>query len=171
MSKHKELDMGITVKFYELFHSAVGSSIITSCIWRKDNKPLSRGIAIRSLNDEFQRKLGRTIAYNRAFKAFIERKSSGKLFSGRFADTFRRFKFKIKTDEDIILFQNEIAPLSDSVSVVNNGLYYTYTLPMSFPLKQAEELYGYKCEYKPLPATHEIENQEELEECMLEEAC
>jgi len=77
----KELrDLGVAkIRFYRTGTYLV-NNISTVCLFLNNiDMPLARGIAIRSILDPIDKRLGRAMSYGRAKKAFLEEKTTGEI--------------------------------------------------------------------------------------------
>lgn len=138
----------------------------TTCILVNTEKGRieSRGIAICSMRDTFNKNKGKNKAFGRAIEAVVRKINSGKINPcGRDCEGVRR-QFKIKTEQDQTKFESAITELNTlhpelEVVIINDGsknhTKYCLNIPASYPIRVANKDFKYKSQFRPNPAGSE----------------
>ncbi len=63
---------------------------ITVCILAKDGQVESRGVAVRSIRDNFVKRVGRVKALGRAIQAIIRQETTGFIYYDRFSKQYNK---------------------------------------------------------------------------------
>ncbi len=142
------------------------NNAFTTCLFINSEKKqiVARGVSICSVKDVYCKKKGKNRAFGRAVKALVRKENDGRINpAGRDFETVRR-EIKCKTLEDAQDFQDrvpEILSVDPSIDIAvaeGNGKYvakYAFQLPLSYPIKIANQTYKYKSQYRPNPAGQE----------------
>ena len=141
------------IKFYRTGTYLI-NNISTVCLFLNNiNMPLARGIAIRSILDQIDKRLGRAMSYGRAKKAFLEEKTTGEIHpelrTGR--PLIRRQKTYPAEEED--KFRSEMKFYDWKFKEVsNNGKLKTfqYYIPRNFTVSLCFDTFRFKSNYCPI---------------------
>ena len=146
--------LGVERMKYYYYSTPVVDNVFTACLFiTKDNKLLSRGIAICSLLDQNNKEIGRRLAHKRATKALFRKENSDWISDdGREWDEVSR-KRKIKGEDDIPIAE-EIERVANNYKLVETGksAIVFFDLSCSYPMMETkDEGIFYKSMYKPIP--------------------
>jgi hypothetical protein len=142
------------------------NNAFTTCLFINSEKKRieARGVSICSVKDVYCKKAGKNRAFGRAMKALVRKENDGRINPlGRDLETIRR-EIKCKTLEDDTQFHNKIPeilsvdPNIDILVADGDGKCiskYAFQLPLSYPIKIANQTYRYKSQYRPNPAGQE----------------
>jgi len=161
------------VAFY-VAGSAIANNVFTACVFinSKLKRIESRGVAICSLRDTFSKVKGKNIAFGRAMKALIRKENKMKINGSSRDDKVINRSFKVKDAKGDLHFRSEIAgELSRidptlPVNILKSGKIkkYSYNIPLSYPIKLANNFFKYKSHYRPVPVgTEEQQMLKELD--------
>jgi len=141
------------------------NNAFTTCLFINTEKGRieARGVSICSIKDVFCKKQGKHRAFGRAMRALIRRDSDGKINpNGRDLESVKR-EYRCKTFKEKTEFLNYKVPELTSINpdmelgiIENeNGKYiskFIFDLPLSYPIRVANQMYRYKSQYRPNPA-------------------
>ena len=142
------------------------NNAFTTCLFINSEKKRieARGVSICSVKDVYCKKVGKNRAFGRAMKALVRKENDGRINPfGRDLETIRR-EIKCKTLEDDTQFQDkipEILSVDPTIDIlIADGdrkciSKYAFQLPLSYPIKIANQTYRYKSQYRPNPAGQE----------------
>lgn len=152
-SKPGTVDLIKNYKYYEYW--GLGEHLFTTCLaFDYENALISRGLSIKSFEDNFKRSNGKDRAKGRAVKAAVNCSSSDEIrFPDRFEGIVTR-KFRAKDKKQLDFFYSDIAPrLGGEGNYTKNDdgkiIVFTYKLPTSYPLIIANTFFKFKSEYLP----------------------
>lgn len=157
--------VGVTdVKFY--YRKTVFTpNAFTACLLLDNtSRIVSRGIAICSLSDIFEKKKGKMIAFGRTFAAAINEKTSREIcFDAydRYWDEYTIISKTFKTKEELEEFKETF--VRECITIpgffdgnwTEDGLSLKYELPYSWNVYYTACFFKYKSEYKPTPENYE----------------
>lgn len=141
------------------------NNAFTTCVFINTEKGRieARGVSICSVRDVFCKKKGKQKAFGRAMRALVRKDNEGKINpGGRDLETIKR-EYRCRTDIEQQEFINYKVPELEAinpdmelgVSEHENGKYiskYIFDLPVSYPMRVANQMYRYKSQYRPNPA-------------------
>lgn len=145
MSKSTEIKR---VRYYYYRSDSLVNNTFTACLLLgKDNEVLSRGVAICSLLECFNKKEGRKKSYSRAMSAYWNEENSEIINEDYLLDKYvtRKFKSKIgeiiKEKPPIVLLMNIIEEGSKTISV--------YKISRNYSIYETKKFFNFKSEFKP----------------------
>lgn len=141
------------------------NNAFTTCIFINTDKGRieARGVSICSVKDVFCKKTGKQRAFGRAIRALVRKDNVGKINpSGRDLEVVKR-EYRCKSTDEREEFLNYKVPeltainpdMELGMSDHENGKYiskFIFDLPMSYPMRVANQMYKYKSQYRPNPA-------------------
>jgi hypothetical protein len=154
----------VDVKFYYRKTSFTPNAFTACLLLDNANRIVSRGIAICSLSDIFEKKRGKMIAFGRAFAAAINEKSSREIYFDlfdRYWDEYilysKTFKTQAELEEFKRLFMKECINIPGLFSghILENEFTLKYEIPYSWNVYFTSYFFKYKSEYKPTPEEYE----------------
>lgn len=142
-------------------------NIYTTCLFINsvEKRIESRGVAICSLRDTFNKTSGKSKSFGRAMKALTRKINSGKIrpYSRDF-ELVRR-EIKIKNEDDDIKFKTEkiaeLHAIDPNLEVMTlefpnkSCKKYSFDIPASYPMHIANQSFKYKSQFRPNPAGNE----------------
>jgi hypothetical protein len=147
------VDVITDYKYYEYW--GLGEHLFTACLaFDSENNLISRGLSIKSFEDNFKRSNGKDRSKGRATKAAVKCNSSDEIRSPDRFDGVVTRKFKAKNKELLDFFYSDIAPRlggEGNYTEKNDGkiIIFTYKLPTSYPLIITNTFFKFKSEYLP----------------------
>ncbi len=137
----------------------------TTCVFINTEKGRieARGVSICSVRDVFCKKKGKQKAFGRAMRALVRRDNEGKINpEGRDLETIKR-EYRCKSDVEQQEFINykvpELTAINPDMELgvsENEGTKFVskfiFDLPVSYPIRVANQMYRYKSQYRPNPA-------------------
>lgn len=160
-------DSGVDKIYYYFINSPIVNNAFTVCVFINSlqKRIEARGVSICSLKDTFSKNEGKNKAFGRAVKALIKRSNNWKIKGSSRDREFTKRTFTVKNKSDLNRFKEEIVPElkkvdpNMTISVMQNGpsTKYIYDVPMSYPVRLANDMFRYKSQYRPAPV-----NKEEL---------
>lgn len=141
------------IRFYRTStHLITNVSTICLFISEEGTVALARGVSIRSMLDPIDKRLGRVMAYGRAKKAFLERKTTGEIHPNlRIGPPIIR-RQKISSPETERDFRAEMKLYNWKYKeILNNGKLKTfqYYIPRNFTVSLCFDTFKFKSDYLP----------------------
>jgi hypothetical protein len=145
------------VKFY-YYKTPIVNNIFTVCTFFGNNKEiLSRGIAICSLLDNFEKSKGRKISYSRAMKALYNEADLFPIYTESNWHKSITRKLKLKTDKDRENFECVIIPILKKYAIKYKKFTndkekvdkIVYWFNKDYPMIIANKFFNFKSEFKP----------------------
>lgn len=141
------------------------NNAFTTCLFinTKTGQIEARGVSICSIKDVFCKKQGKHRAFGRAMRALVRKDNDGKINpNGRDMESIKR-EYRCKSADDKSEFLTYKVPeltninpeLDLGVIEGDGGKFvskYIFDLPLSYPIRVANQMYKYKSQYRPNPA-------------------
>ena len=141
------------------------NNAFTTCIFINTDKGRieARGVSICSVKDVYCRKEGKQRAFGRAIRALVRKNNDGRINpEGRDLETIKK-EYRCKSfDEQEEFISYKVPELKNinpdmevGISENENGKFvskFMFDLPLSYPMRVANQMYRYKSQYRPNPA-------------------
>lgn len=151
----KLIIIGVKKIKYYYYKTPFVNNVFTCCLFLDENKSIiSRGIAICSVLDTFNKRKGRGKSFSMALRAAIEKKNFAPIIISpdRWRQKTVTRKATVKNEKELEIYYNFTSKL---IVNKNKGIKIIYKISRDYALLETNKIFKHRAMYKPDPVPEE----------------